>query len=517
MAQNHLRRIEDLERIVSMQSSTDVIIENNSIWFPNYSDRPKFSPYPIFTKVFNSDKKIQIVVGPYGSGKTTGFCNYIIKRSIEMTRCDDGIRRYKITLVRNTSIELANTTYATWSNWIEGIPEYSGTKKPLEKIYRFNDGNGIIELWTLFLALDKENDVKKLKSLETTDLFFNELSEINKALYDHAESRIGRYPAKEKFRKMWEKDHSHILYKDWFPYKARIFADTNPPEDDHWIPKKIEAEPDKDTIIYHQPPALLKNEKGKYEVNPEAENIEQQAPDYYTSMIKKGEEYVRVYAQGYYGTAIDGKRVYVNYIDDFHSVEEIEFCNTESVIIGVDYGTISPACLLTQFVDGQLRAIKEFVCEFMTIKQLFKSAVIPFLNSKLKGYTFEVIDDPANTDHGREQLNELEIYPEPASTNSIDLRISAVNDFVDSIHNEKPRIIISRTGCPKLRQGFLGKYNFKRLRIVGDEKYRDVPDKTHPYSDIHDGLQYVSLHFSNLVLNANKKVDSKIFINTEKF
>jgi hypothetical protein len=42
-----------------------------------------------------------------------------------------------------------------------------------------------------------------------------------------------------------------------------------------------------------------------------------------------------------------------------------------------------------------------------------------------------------------------------------------------------------------LRKGFMGKYCYKRIQVIGDEKYRDVPDKTHPFSDIQDCLQYI--------------------------
>ena len=51
---------------------------------------------------------------------------------------------------------------------------------------------GDIELDVYFLALDDENDIRKLRSLELTGVWFNELEFIPKAIFDEAESRTGR-------------------------------------------------------------------------------------------------------------------------------------------------------------------------------------------------------------------------------------------------------------------------------------------------------------------------------------
>ena len=47
----------------------------------------------------------------------------------------------------------------------------------------------------LFLALDREEDVRKLLSLELTGAWINEAREIPKAIVDTLTGRVGRYPA----------------------------------------------------------------------------------------------------------------------------------------------------------------------------------------------------------------------------------------------------------------------------------------------------------------------------------
>ena len=40
-----------------------------------------------------------------------------------------------------------------------------------------------------------------------------------------------------------------------------------------------------------------------------------------------------------------------------------------------------------------------------------------------------------------------------------------------------------------LRKGFAGGYHFRRVKVAGDERFHDVPDKN-AYSHPHDALQY---------------------------
>jgi hypothetical protein len=78
----------------------------------------------------------------------------------------------------------------------------------------------------------------------------------------------------------------------------------------------------------------------------------------------------------------------------------------------------------------------------------------------------------------------------PAATNRIESRITVVSNALNDMAYGNPKIVVSRRGCPTLREGFLGEYHYRRLKVIGDEKYVDTPNKTHPYSDIHDAAQY---------------------------
>jgi hypothetical protein len=43
--------------------------------------------------------------------------------------------------------------------------------------------------------------------------------------------------------------------------------------------------------------------------------------------------------------------------------------------------------------------------------------------------------------------------------------------------------------CKVLRKGFAGGYHYRRVKVSGDERYHDAPDKN-SFSHPHDALQY---------------------------
>lgn len=441
----------------------------------------------------------KIIIGPYGSGKTSALVNVILRDSVLMIPCDDGIRRNRVAFIRNTAGQLETTTLRTWLFWTKGLPFPQRLKKPqLTYYYKFNDERGEIQLEVLFLALDRDDDVSKLDSLELTSAVFNELRHIPQRIFNTVLSRVGRYPSKIEFINRFKHDFEDVeegeekdeIFRKWRPYRPRIYADTNAPKNRHWI-AELEKKDLPNTRIYHQPPALVRSTKNEWVINPKADNLLFIGDNYYLDMIERGEEFIKVYARGEYGTIVDGKPVYPNYNDDLHSSNEIDIIKGVPVYIGCDYGITAPACILAQFHGSQLRFFKEFIGEYESIKSLFDGCVIPYLNLNCLGCPVEIIGDPADTSSGRSQLIELGFMPTVSSTNRIDARISSVTNLLNVLIGGRPRLLISRKGCPLLREGFLGEYHYRRLKVIGDDKFVDEPNKTHPYSDVHDAVQYV--------------------------
>ncbi len=83
----------------------------------------------------------------------------------------------------------------------------------------------------------------------------------------------------------------------------------------------------------------------------------------------------------------------------------------------------------------------------------------------------------------------------PARTNDFNLRREAVAQPLMRIIQGRPGLAISPK-CRQLRKGMGGKYCYRRVQIVGDDRYHDKPDKG-MYSHVCEALQYVMLEFGS--------------------
>src|SRR6185295_14585511 len=90
------------------------------------------------------------------------------------------------------------------------------------------------------------------------------------------------------------------------------------------------------------------------------------------------------------------------------------------------------------------------------------------------------------------ELAEEGIACVPASTNSFVGRREAVAKYLTRLSDGKPCLIVDPK-CDMIRRGFNGRYQYRRLQVVGAERFKDVPDKN-DYSHLHDALQYAALY-----------------------
>jgi hypothetical protein len=479
------------------------------------SDKNKvYVPNPT-GELFHADNTfVQLIMGPYGSGKSTICVNKIVRHACNMPAWKSGRRRAKWLIIRNTSGELQSTTLQTWLTWFGELGDIRKRQKPLLTYeHTFNDGKGLIELELVFIALDRDEDIRKLKSIEATGAYINELSEVPQAVLHHLIGRVNhRYPSQAFCAE---------------PYWSGIIADTNPPDEDHWIFKDFEVNPTPNYKIFRQPSGLIMNQDGSfskdkdgnYIANPECDNYANLSPDYYVKLAeKRSEGFIKVYCGGKYGIVESGKRVYPEYNDDIHSVPRLEAIQGLPIHIGWDFG-LTPACVVIQITPrGQLRILKEYTAEDMGIRTFAKNVVLPslpvdFIYNKIG----ESEADPAGTagDDIMEELscigelNALGIKTNPSSTNDIDVRISSVRYFLNSLVDGQPALLISRDGCPTLRKGFINGYHFKRLSISGDERYQEKPNKNR-FSHPHDALQYIVMKFASDRVIEQKKPENKV-------
>lgn len=455
----------------------------------------------------NDNSFVRLIMGPYGSGKSTWCVNEIVRRTCSMPAWHNGRRRARWGIVRNTSGELQSTTLQTWLTWFGDLGDIHKRQKPLLTYeHTFNDGHGVIELELIFIALDREEDLRKIKSLELTGCYINELSEVPQGALSHLKGRVNkRYPS----RSFCPDD-----------YWSGIICDTNPPDVDHWIYSDFETKQLDSYRIFHQPPGLLKDsDSGAWLPNPGCDNATNLADDYYLKLAEgQTEDFVKVFCLGEYGSVGFGKRVYPEFNSDLHAVPKIAAIQGEPIHLGWDFG-LTPACVVVQISPrGQLRILKEYTSQDMGIRTFAKNIVLPALQRDFPYCKIGTsVADPSGMagDEIMEELscigelNSLGISTNPARTNDLEPRIGSVRYFLNTMIDGQPACIVSREGCPTLVRGFIKDYCFKRLSVGGEERYKDVPHKNNA-SHIHDATQYAAMEFAADRILADKAPQEKV-------
>jgi hypothetical protein len=277
---------------------------------------------PTVARFHRSNARIRGIVGPVGSGKSTGCCWEIMSRAARQAPEKDGKRRTRWAVVRSTYRELSDTTLATWLHWFpEGVV---GELNRSDMVFKIRYGQ--IEADILFRALDKPGDVRKLLSLELTGAWVNEARESPKVIVDVLGDRVGRYPVTDK--KAGVK-----------PTWSGIIMDTNPPDDDHWWYNLAEIERPAGYEFFRQPGGLIEI-NGRFFPNPRAENLDHLEDNYYlVRMPGKSPAYIRVYYCGQYGFIMEGKPVYPEYVDAVHcSAHPISPVSGLPLYLGLDFG-----------------------------------------------------------------------------------------------------------------------------------------------------------------------------------
>ncbi len=210
----------------------------------------KYKPDGEVLKAFMKDDTFfRGIRGPVGSGKSVGCCVEVFRRALMQKKNEQGIRKSRWAIIRNTNPQLRTTTIKTWLDW---FPENEWGKFSWSVPYTHNINQGDLELEVIFLALDRPEDVKKLLSLELTGIWINEAREIPKSIIDACTMRVGRYPS----------------MRDGGPSWTGVIADTNAPEEDHWWPIMSGEVPMPDHISREEAKMMVLPDNWKFYTQP---------------------------------------------------------------------------------------------------------------------------------------------------------------------------------------------------------------------------------------------------------
>jgi hypothetical protein len=453
---------------------------------------------PTLWQAFNSDAFVTVVRGPVGSGKSTWAGARIMAQALSQEPAPDGYRYAKWGIVRNTYGELTSTTVSTWrAIFPEATFGPIRYQAPITQHIRRAPSGGQpgLDLRIEFIALDRPKDVRRLLSWEGSGIWFNEVREIEKAIFDAATARVGRYPSRVQ-------GGVECTY-------PQIIADTNPPDEDHWL-YGLELERPDGYAFFAQPGAVLevgpdtehldvrddqiiRAAMAQFVVNPNAENLPNLPAGYYSRMLAgKDRQWIRVYAEGKYGYVSDGKPVVPEYDDEMMTLDQIPLLPDRQLLIGADIGggTLAPAAVIGQRHSlGTWLIHAEVVCLDMGLDR-FADQIIQTMAELFPGRSLDRgFGDPAGAT--RDEIFETVAFQHmrskgvpmyAAPSNSPKARIEAWRRPMTRLINGKPGILIHKR-CKMLRAGLAGRWHFRRVQVSGTERYVDTPEKneySHP-------------------------------------
>ena len=111
-----------------------------------------YKPYGEVLKTFmKANDFFRGIRGPVGSGKSVACCIEIFRRALQQKPNEDGIRKSRWAVIRNTNPQLKTTTIKTWLDWYD---ENVWGKFKWSVPYTHHIKKGDIDCEVIFLALD---------------------------------------------------------------------------------------------------------------------------------------------------------------------------------------------------------------------------------------------------------------------------------------------------------------------------------------------------------------------------
>ena len=441
------------------------------------SNNKVYSAAPTLAKFHASNAHQRWIRGPIGSGKSVATQMEMIRRAKEMPAQSDGVRRSRAVICRNTLSQLKTTTLVTWMEWLRPISKYKVSDQTIQVRFGLPDGTRV-ELDVFLLPLDTPENIQRLLSLELTYGILSEFRELPLEIAQAVMSRCGRYPSRANMRDYfygcWGESNSFSVDSEWYEY----LEISRPASVDYFI----------------QP--------GGRDAG--AENIEHLPQGYYENLVESNaDNWVASYVDNILMPSLSGQAVYANSFDTEYHVaeEELKPIYGRNVVVGIDVGR-NPAATIGQIdTRGRLLVLDCIWAENVGIEVFLDQYLRPALADRFAGMAFYAVLDPASRQ--RSQIGEksvLEVVQEsgmvavPASTNAIAPRLRAVEDYL----NRRDGMLICPVHCNDLVLGFQYHYRFKRRK--GDRQLEEVPEKSHPWSDIHDSCQYLCLGIESRVM-----------------
>jgi hypothetical protein len=410
------------------------------------------------------------IVGPIGSGKTTGNFFKLVYMASKQAPDEDGIRRTKAVIVRNTLPQLRDTTIASWNEWFQdGVAgKWHATDKNFD--LKFSD----VECEVLFRPLDTAQDIGRVLSLDISFAIIDEFVNIPRAIVDGLSGRCGRYPrGRCTNRGMW--------------------GSSNPDTEDNWWYDYLHKDLPANAKYFPQPSGLA----------PDAENLwalpphDGSAQYYLDQVIGKSDAWIHQFIHADWGFSISGTPVVPTFKPDLHlSKCPLLFNPNLKLVVGLDPGLGGSAFVFMQEdLHSRLNVLGELVQANMGPTRLINERLRPYLRARFPGAQVVIAPDPAAGNRSPSDEKEIVVeFRNPRhgfevsieTNNRLPLRLNAIEYFTTRLTDVGPALLIDPKECPQLIRALKGGW---RYAIGKKGEQEPAPDKNQ-WSHVGDSFGY---------------------------
>lgn len=452
-----------------------------------------YRPSPTGDEFLKSNAFLKLIMGPVGGGKSTVALMDLVGRAVNQEPYNN-IRRTKFIVLRNTISQLKATVKPMMDTWFVTMTkgtmgQWRLSDNVFEAKFKLPD-NTVVHSEFVLMAADTPDDVRRLLSLEASAAWVEECREVDPEVFAGLQGRVNRFPSK-------------IAGGVTNP---GVICSTNPPPTGGFWHKFITT-PEKGKEIFIQPAALLDDGT----LNPDAENLENLADDYYENLVTgKTEDWINVYLKNMFGAGDMGQPIYRStFKPSFHvSTKPLSpiMQSLNPLVIGLDNGLQAAAAVGQRDMRGRVNVLAECYVpedETMGVETFLRNLLVPMLRTKFPSFKpdnimFEL--DPACFQ--RSQVDEKTIAQSvqaygyqvhKASTNDPERRIQAVEGLL-SMQIDGAAAFLVDPSCQHIINTLTWGHRYKRS---ASGLPSTTADKTH-HSHMGDALQYMALRFNGV-------------------
>ena len=459
-----------------------------------------YSAPPTIAGFMNSSAFCRIVMGPVGSGKSTGCLMELMKRAQQQTPGPDGVPQNPLRHRPGDAAADPSSRCCTGNStpWAAPVTDFRVSESTIYMNWRD------VACEVHLIPLDDERDQQRLLSAQLTGIWCNEFVEIDPARCSPRwQAASGATPKRRRGRVVVR----HIVADGNFPHRRRRVARTAGDEPAAGLED-----------VWKQPGGLERRggEPGASAADAgdgEARRItDAEADRAGADILRAAGAAATLTRRGSSATSTRSTATTPRATPrctarpsscTWHVADALEPSPGHPLIIGQDFGR-NPWSLICQLDSkGRLLMLEEVAASDVGLELHLRTGLRPALaQARYQGLSALVVGDPAGMQRSSsyeetsfDLLRRAGFNAIPAPTNAIDARLRAIESFLIGSSNAGPALLIDKQRCPTLVRGFSGGYRFAHTR---HGQAKPTPDKDNgDYSHVHDAGQYVACSLQN--------------------